>query len=53
LANYGQPVALTGINAIGLQSGRIEQEAYRTLAVVEVGDQVQAIHDAAILWRST
>ena len=51
--DHRQSVALAGIDTVVFQPARIEQALRRAAAVVEVGDQVQAIHDLSILWRST
>ena len=41
--------ALAGIDAIGLQQRSIEQQARSAAAVMQVGDEVQAIHDGILL----
>jgi hypothetical protein len=49
-ADDGQAVALAGVDAIASRPG-IEQRP-GAAAVVQVGDQVQSVHDV-ILFRST
>jgi len=51
-ADDGQSMALAGVNTIGLQSRGIEEQLRVAATVVQVGDQVQSVHDA-ILLRST
>jgi hypothetical protein len=45
-------VTLAGVHAEGFEARRIEQQARRAAAIVEVGDQVQAVH-VPILLRFT
>ncbi|MPM79682.1 hypothetical protein SDC9_126721 [bioreactor metagenome] len=47
-----QAMALAGVHAIDFQARGIEQSRWGAAAVVQVGDQVQSVHDV-ILWRST
>ena len=48
-SNHGQPVTLAGIDAISFQPRRIEQQARGAAAIMQIGDQVQAIHDGILL----
>jgi hypothetical protein len=48
-ADDGQAMAGAGGDAVRLKPGGIKQTARRAAAVVEVGDQVQAVHGAILL----
>ena len=44
LADHGQAMALAGLDAKRLQGSGVKQAAWRAAAVVEVSDQVEAVH---------
>lgn len=51
-ADDGQAVALAGVDAERFECRSVEQEARSAATVVEVSDQVQAVH-MTILWGFT
>jgi hypothetical protein len=50
--DHGEPVAPAGVDAESLQPGGVQKDAGGAAAVVEIGDQVEAVHDG-ILFRFT